>query len=60
MNAPDLFTLAEQRRRERELERQVMELKLALANLLAASKGVWHVQGRKAKRNAMDTLKGAA
>lgn len=57
---PDLFTAADQRRRERELELQVMELRLALANLLAASRGCWHVQARKAKRNAMDLIKRAA
>ena len=56
----DLFTSADQRKRERELEREIMELRIALANMIAASRGCWHIQARKAKRNAMDLIRRAA
>lgn len=62
MNGPDLFT-AELRRLEREnraLRQRNLDLELALANLLAAARGAWHIQARVAKRNAMNMMKRAA
>lgn len=56
----DLFTAADQRRREKQLEARIMELEIALANMLAASRGVWHVQGRMAKKRAMELIRRAA
>jgi hypothetical protein len=37
-----------------------MELEICIANLIAAAKGVWHVQGRRAKANALKLIKRAA
>ncbi|MBK8467866.1 MAG: hypothetical protein IPL32_18800 [Chloracidobacterium sp.] len=59
---PDLFT-CELKRLEREikaLRNENDELRMAVANLLAAARGAWHVQARKAKANALKLIKRAA
>ncbi len=58
----DLFT-CELKRLEREikaLRNENDELRMAVANLLAAARGAWHVQARKAKANALKLIKRAA
>ena len=59
---PDLFTntLSQLERENRALRARNMELEICIANLIAAAKGVWHVQGRRAKANALKLIKRAA
>lgn len=44
----------------RALRAERDELRMAVANLLAAARGAWHVQARKAKANALKILRQAA
>lgn len=59
---PDLVTTTLQRleRENRALRAERDELRMAVANLLAAARGAWHVQARKAKANALKILRQAA
>lgn len=58
----DLFTTTLQRleRENKALRVENAELRMAVANLLAAARGAWHVQARKAKANALKILRHAA
>jgi hypothetical protein len=59
---PDLFTstLAALERENRALKARNMELEICIANLIAAARGAWHVQARKAKARALELIKRAA
>lgn len=59
---PDLFTTTLQRleRENRALRAERDELRMAVANLLAAARGAWHMQSRAAKRRALELLRKAA
>jgi len=52
----DLFTSADQRKRERELERENLELRLLLANALSALKPRWDVQARAVRKQIRERI----
>lgn len=59
---PDLFTqsIARLERENRALRERNQELEICVANLLAAARGSWHVQARKAKAHALKVIRRAA
>ena len=52
----DLFTAADQRRRERELEAEVLELRLLLANALSALRPRWDIQARSVRKQIRERI----
>ncbi len=53
---PDLFTTAAERRRERQLEKQIMELRLLLSKALVVMRGQTGIQAALVKRSIKDEL----
>ena len=48
----DLFTAAEQRKRERQLEAHVAELELIIADFMSVTADLWNVQARGVRYRA--------
>ena len=53
---PDLFTTAAERRRERQLEKQIMELRLLLSKALVVMRDQTGIQAALVKRSIKDEL----
>lgn len=52
----DLFTAADRRKRERQLERHIAELELLVADFMGITSDLWSIRARGVKARAKDLV----